>query len=331
MSLFSPGTDESHNKVTNTSRMNMKVPHSDDNSLAKAVDKRVGVASLDTVSCNQSTETKSKGSDEEGDNDSSDLVNNNEGLSPRSVGWDDSVDIVFENSGSPAKIGKWTTNSSDSEDASEAPAPPHSFVATVRRRNTEKINRSTDTSVYNNNNSNYNNHNTDGDISSVVNQREVGNSQSIVFEDSGYVNKSVLMVQSTQSNVNKSSQGTSTQNKSDDNSADQLKVGKRRRVLSQPTKQPSGGERPRTLSLGSSWEKVSPSNKEEAKPQYSRTFLYIQMELCQKESLKDWLLQNLTREQKFVFNIFNDIVRAVEYVHDNQLMHRDLKVFIYSI
>lgn len=57
-----------------------------------------------------------------------------------------------------------------------------------------------------------------------------------------------------------------------------------------------------------------------------RTFLYIQMELCRKESLRDWLMRNQTRHQDEVLRIFNDIVKAVEYVHDNHLMHRDLKV-----
>ncbi|CAL4232530.1 unnamed protein product, partial [Meganyctiphanes norvegica] len=56
-----------------------------------------------------------------------------------------------------------------------------------------------------------------------------------------------------------------------------------------------------------------------------RTFMYIQMELCKKESLRDWLVKNRDRDVHEVYSIFNDIIRAVEYVHDNQLMHRDLK------
>ena len=55
-------------------------------------------------------------------------------------------------------------------------------------------------------------------------------------------------------------------------------------------------------------------------------FLYIQMELC-KETLKDWLAHNsINREYVCVIKIFHEIVTAVEYVHAQEMMHRDLKV-----
>ncbi|CAH1153719.1 unnamed protein product [Phaedon cochleariae] len=54
-------------------------------------------------------------------------------------------------------------------------------------------------------------------------------------------------------------------------------------------------------------------------------FLYIQMQLCQKESLKDWLAHNLDREFKVILQIFSQILEAVEYVHLRGLIHRDLK------
>ena len=62
-----------------------------------------------------------------------------------------------------------------------------------------------------------------------------------------------------------------------------------------------------------------------------RTYMYIQMELCKKESLKDWLFANVTRDCNQIYSFFNDIISAVEYVHDLALIHRDLKVnfFIY--
>lgn len=62
-------------------------------------------------------------------------------------------------------------------------------------------------------------------------------------------------------------------------------------------------------------------------PQMSTpVFLYIQMQLCKKESLKDWLNENKVRPFDTVLNIFRQILAAVEYVHMQGLIHRDLKV-----
>lgn len=59
----------------------------------------------------------------------------------------------------------------------------------------------------------------------------------------------------------------------------------------------------------------------------SLSYLYIQMQLCRKESLKDWLVQNGTSARLLEsHNIFRQIVEAVEYVHLKGLIHRDLKV-----
>ncbi|XP_018333470.1 eukaryotic translation initiation factor 2-alpha kinase [Agrilus planipennis] len=54
-------------------------------------------------------------------------------------------------------------------------------------------------------------------------------------------------------------------------------------------------------------------------------FLYIQMQLCREESLKDWLKNNKNREKTILLNIFTQILEAVEYVHLQGLIHRDLK------
>uniref|UniRef100_A0A2P2HXH6 non-specific serine/threonine protein kinase n=1 Tax=Hirondellea gigas TaxID=1518452 RepID=A0A2P2HXH6_9CRUS len=57
----------------------------------------------------------------------------------------------------------------------------------------------------------------------------------------------------------------------------------------------------------------------------NKEFLYIQMELCDPSSLKDWLALNNERPMDKVLKYFLDIVRAMEHVHDKQMMHRDLK------
>ena len=58
----------------------------------------------------------------------------------------------------------------------------------------------------------------------------------------------------------------------------------------------------------------------------NKMYLYIQMQLCMKNSLKDWLQVNdlQTRNGK-TFDIWNQIIEAVHYVHLKGLIHRDLK------
>eukprot|EP00096_Caligus_rogercresseyi_P012494 TRINITY_DN5246_c0_g1_i2.p1 TRINITY_DN5246_c0_g1~~TRINITY_DN5246_c0_g1_i2.p1 ORF type:complete len:934 (-),score=274.94 TRINITY_DN5246_c0_g1_i2:55-2856(-) len=78
-------------------------------------------------------------------------------------------------------------------------------------------------------------------------------------------------------------------------------------------------------------------NGEESNPCYSslkgspRSYLYIVMQLCQKESLKDWLasggtlsLPSSSRLQEAI-QIFHQICLGVEYFHKMGLIHRDLK------
>lgn len=55
-------------------------------------------------------------------------------------------------------------------------------------------------------------------------------------------------------------------------------------------------------------------------------YLYIQMELCERQTLKEWLVKNTERPKQTVLKYFLDIVNAVEHIHEKRMMHRDLKV-----
>ncbi|KAB0801166.1 hypothetical protein PPYR_05520 [Photinus pyralis] len=57
----------------------------------------------------------------------------------------------------------------------------------------------------------------------------------------------------------------------------------------------------------------------------SPIYLYIQMQLCCKQSLKEWLSTCSVRDRSQSLAIFGQIVEAVEYVHFRHLIHRDLK------
>ena len=56
-----------------------------------------------------------------------------------------------------------------------------------------------------------------------------------------------------------------------------------------------------------------------------KNFLYIQMELCRPNTLKDWLVDELERDRNMTLHIFHQIVEAVAYLHDAGQFHRDLK------
>ncbi|XP_055853911.1 eukaryotic translation initiation factor 2-alpha kinase [Episyrphus balteatus] len=58
----------------------------------------------------------------------------------------------------------------------------------------------------------------------------------------------------------------------------------------------------------------------------TKVFLYIQMQLCRKDSLRDWLRENTAEARAMQIRpIFEQIVDAVDYVHLKGLIHRDLK------
>ncbi|XP_020834728.1 eukaryotic translation initiation factor 2-alpha kinase 3 [Phascolarctos cinereus] len=81
--------------------------------------------------------------------------------------------------------------------------------------------------------------------------------------------------------------------------------------------------RPTTLSLD-----LTKNTAEKLQPSSPKVYLYIQMQLCRKENLKDWMNQRCAleeRERAMCLHIFLQIAEAVEFLHSKGLMHRDLK------
>ena len=76
-----------------------------------------------------------------------------------------------------------------------------------------------------------------------------------------------------------------------------------------------------------SWDKKFQSKDPERTLQLDKpkSFMYIVMQLCRKETLRDWLRLNSQREKQKIFDIFCQICSGVEYVHSHNLVHRDLK------
>ncbi|XP_068248846.1 eukaryotic translation initiation factor 2-alpha kinase-like [Palaemon carinicauda] len=223
---------------------------------------------------------------------------------------DDSVDIVFENSVN--NVGVNSTNYSVNEDSFEILFEKQKDISENTCDNAKDCLDINKTRV----------------SGTQACSLQLDDSQSVAFMDSSTNNVNSLSVHSSQNSTSAySSQKNNDQNDISQDLFVSDKNVKRRRVQSQPIQggRSSADERPRTLSLGITIEDTASKIKAENKPR-PKTFLYIQMELCQKESLKDWLLKNCeSREEKIIYSMFNDIVRAVEYVHDNQMMHRDLK------
>ena len=72
------------------------------------------------------------------------------------------------------------------------------------------------------------------------------------------------------------------------------------------------------------WDRKKQQEKEESSKE--KVFLYIVMQICQKESLKDWLRScTVERNRRRSLLMFNEICLGVDYVHSKGLIHRDLK------
>uniref|UniRef100_A0A8C5SVQ8 Eukaryotic translation initiation factor 2-alpha kinase 3 n=1 Tax=Laticauda laticaudata TaxID=8630 RepID=A0A8C5SVQ8_LATLA len=146
---------------------------------------------------------------------------------------------------------------------------------------------------------------------SVVRLRE-RTSSSIVFEDSGCDNSSNKggNVSSLLHDSHFEDKATSTRESNNRNSSSTSSLS-----ISPP--------RPTTLSLD-----YSNNSVQKRLPTTPKVYLYIQMQLCRKENLKDWMNRRCTieeRERTECLVIFLQIAEAVQFLHSKGLMHRDLK------
>ncbi|KAM4808902.1 eukaryotic translation initiation factor 2-alpha kinase 3 [Rhinophrynus dorsalis] len=139
-------------------------------------------------------------------------------------------------------------------------------------------------------------------------------SSSIVFEDSGCDNasngdhKMDVSVHVTHSEFSERETGTKDSSESKPTSTSTLSI-------SPP--------RPKTLCLD-----LTKNTAEKFKPSSPKVYLYIQMQLCRKENLKDWMSGRGTLEERpraQSLHIFLQIAEAVQFLHNKGLMHRDLK------
>lgn len=91
------------------------------------------------------------------------------------------------------------------------------------------------------------------------------------------------------------------------------------------TAPPSSSSPPRPTSLTLVLPTTPPTQRTQPSP---KVYLYIQMQLCRKENLKDWMAQRCLPEQREhnqCLDIFLQIAEAVDFLHSKGLMHRDLK------
>lgn len=73
------------------------------------------------------------------------------------------------------------------------------------------------------------------------------------------------------------------------------------------------------------------SSKDRSNPKYIlQVDVYIQMTLYQENTLSHWISNRKTIDETENLNIFMQLVQALDYIHVQGLIHRDLKVYYFS-
>ncbi|KAM8940089.1 eukaryotic translation initiation factor 2-alpha kinase 3 isoform 2-T2 [Pelodytes ibericus] len=140
-------------------------------------------------------------------------------------------------------------------------------------------------------------------------------SSSIVFEDSGCDNSSSNVDNKTDFSVLVTNSDFSEKETSTKDSSESKPTS--------PSTLSTSPPRPKTLSLD-----LTKNPPEKVKPSSPKVYLYIQMQLCRKENLKDWMSVRCSLEERprvDSLHIFLQIAEAVQFLHSKGLMHRDLK------
>ncbi|XP_056282591.1 eukaryotic translation initiation factor 2-alpha kinase 3 [Pseudoliparis swirei] len=136
----------------------------------------------------------------------------------------------------------------------------------------------------------------------------------IVFEDSG-CDRDADTHTATDTHTDSDSPSTTTDQNSSSSS----------RTRQQESVPPFSSSPPRPTSLTLA---VLPTPQTQRVLPSPKVYLYIQMQLCRKENLKDWMARRCLPEQREhnqCLDIFLQIAEAVDFLHSKGLMHRDLK------